>query len=176
MAQQINLTALHEAIKTGLSTALTGVNVDYYDRPGEKLVVPAVRFELEQITAANPSDTGTEQLEVELTFSAECVCTYKQGGKLAVRLLSAQVAKLVDGNRWGLPVSAGQFASAAPESFSEEYETWRVQWAHTALLGASIWDGNGILPTEIWLGFAPEIGPDHVADYVQVDQLPESPI
>ena len=155
---EINLTNLHAAMKTAFLAAFPGVSVDYYDRPGEKLTVPAIRFELEQIAPANPYDTGTEQLEVELRFSAECVSTYKQGGKLGVRLLAAQVAKFVQGNRFSSPLSPGRFASATPETFSEEYETFRVEWSHTAFLGASIWDGAGVVPTQIFLGIAPYIG------------------
>ena len=155
---EINLTTLHANIKTAFVAAFPGVSVDYYDRPGEALTVPAIRFELEQFGPANPYETGTEQLEVELRFSAECVATYKQGGKLGVRLLAAQVANFVHGHRFSSPISAGRFLGSTPETFSEEYETFRVEWAHTAILGASVWDVSTVTPTQVFLGVAPYIG------------------
>jgi hypothetical protein len=168
MIPQIDISELHEEIKDALVLAFPGVDVDYYDRPGEKVAAPAIRFGLTEIIAANPSDTGTEQLEVELRFAAECVATYKQGGKLAVRLLAANVGKFVQDNRFGLSISPGQFIGAAPDSFSEEYETWRAEWSHTAALGVSIWDAVGTEAEEVNIGQTPMTGTPFATDYVQL--------
>lgn len=167
MSNGIDLTALHEAIKASLIDEFPSVSVDYYDRPGEKLTTPAIRFELAEINPANPDDTGTEQLEVELRFSAECVYAYKSGGKIGVRLLAASLAKFVQGNRFSSLISAGSFVSANPETFSDEYETWRVDWTHTALLGDSIWDG-GIIPVEVNASAYPRIGTPFLTDYTRL--------
>jgi hypothetical protein len=33
-----------------------------------------------------------------------------------------------------------------------------VRWRQLLRLGESEWDGTGIVPTEVWLGFAPAVG------------------
>lgn len=186
MANEINLTTLHEAIKTALAAQFPSVTVDYYNRPGVKVPAPAIFFELESIDPATPSDMGTEQLEVLLTFSANVICTYKAGQKLAVRLLAANLAKFVHKNKFGQAVTPGIFTGSVMESFSapeDEYESWRVSWTHTALLGVSYWESftdgdvseapNGGVPQSLMLGFSPDIGPAHINDYVEVQQLPD---
>lgn len=179
MNPEINLTTLHESIKSALAARFPGVVVDYYIRPGERVPAPAIYFELESIDSANPADSGTEQLEVMLTFSAKVICTYKHGQKLAVRVLAANLAKYIQRNRWGQPVTPGQFMGSVQEDFAakeDEYESFRVNWSHTAYLGVSYWDAVGIMPEHIYLGFPPNIGIGHEADYIEIpstDLLPE---
>ncbi|MFZ0615425.1 MAG: hypothetical protein WAN16_03120 [Chthoniobacterales bacterium] len=178
MLPEIQLPELHEAIKAGLKAKFPKVTVDYYSRPGEKIAVPAIFFELEAIEDANPSDNGTEQLEVLLRFSAECITTYKQGGKLSARLFAASVASFVHRNKFGKPITPGRFASSGMESFrqaEDSYESWSVKWTHTAFLGTSIWDPSGITPEHVMLGFAPEIGPGHEDDYIEVASVADLP-
>lgn len=160
---EVNISALHEAIKEGLKAKFPGVDVDFYDRPGEKVRTPSIRFGLEMIERANPGDTGTEQLEVKLNFAAQVSESYKAGKKLAVRVLAAQVSKFVDGNRFGLKIGPGEFTSSGPEEFSDEYETWRVEWEHTAALGKSVWDHEGDVPTEVFANDGRIVGdPDFI--------------
>lgn len=164
---QIDIADLHAAIKSALTAEFPGVTVEYFDRPGEKIAVPAIRFGLEQIIPAEPMDSGTEQLETELLFSAHCLATYKQGGKLAVRILAANVARFVNDNRFGLPVTPGRFVSANPEEFTDEYEAWRVDFRLGANLGVSIWDPAGVVPEEVFIGQEPRTGTDFILDYVK---------
>ncbi len=168
---EINLTELHESIASGLKIQFPGCTVDYYSRPGEQIKTPAIFFELEGIGSADPHDIGTEQLEAELRFSAEVIVTYKQKGLLGVRLLALGVAKFVHGNRWGHPVSPGQFVDAAPEAFSgsmDAYESWRVSWTHTALLGKNIWEEIGIIPDQVLVSEIPHVGIFHEPRYIQI--------
>lgn len=178
MLPEIQLPELHEAIKAALKAKFPKVTVDYYSRPGEKIAVPAIFFELEAIEDANPSDNGTEQLEVLLRFSAECITTYKQGGKLSARLLAASVASFVHRNKFGKPITPGRFASSGMESFrqaEDSYESWSVKWTHTAFLGTSIWDAEGVIPEHVYLGFPPNIGPGHEDDYIEVASVADLP-
>jgi hypothetical protein len=168
---EINLTELHGSIASGLKTKFPNCAVDYYSRPGEKIITPAIFFELENGIPANPHDTGTGQLEIELKFSAEVIVAYKQGGLLGVRALALALARFVHGNRWGQPVGRGQFSEAIPETFSspmDAYESWRVSWSHTAFLGNNIWEEDGNVPKQILVSTAPRIGIPHEPDYVAV--------
>jgi len=168
---EINLIELHDSIASGFKTKFPDCAVDYYSRPGEKIITPAIFFELENGVPANPHDTGTEQLEMELKFSAEVIVAYKQGGLLGVRLLALALARFVHGNRWGQLVGRGQFSETIPETFSspmDAYESWRVSWTHTAFLGKSIWEESGIVPEQILVSTSPRIGIPHKPDYVAV--------
>ncbi|MAM75638.1 hypothetical protein [uncultured Tistrella sp.] len=48
---------------------------------------------------------------------------------------------------------------------------WRIDWLQEVVLGEAPAELIYPLPTEILAGFAPRIGPDHVADYVLVNGL-----
>ena len=178
MPPEIQLPELHEAVKAALKAKFPQVTVDYYSRPGEKIAIPAIFFELESIEAANPTDSGTEQLEVLLRFSAECITSYKHGGKLSARLFAASVASFVQRNRFGKPITPGRFTSSASESFrqaEDAYESWSVKWTHMAYLGTSVWDDEGVIPEHVYLGFAPGIGTGHEADYIEVASVADLP-
>jgi len=179
MLPEIQLPELHEAIKAALIAKFPKVTVDYYSRPGEKIAIPAIFFELESIEAANPSDNGSEQLEVLLRFSAECITSYKHGGKLAARTFAASVASFVQRNRFGKPITPGRFTSSSMESFNaaeNAYESWSVKWTNMAYLGTSVWDASGIVPSHVYLGFAPNVGTGHEADYIEVAGVNSLPI
>jgi len=164
---EIDLEALHEAIKAGLAAKFPYCDVDFYERHNDKVKVPSIHFELEGFDRGKPGNTGTEQLEVTLSFSAKVIASYKKGNKLAVRKLAANVALYVESNRFGMPVTPGEFATAAPEEFADEYEAWRVEWEVTGALGESIWNPSGETPTEIHIGQARTVGADFQPDYIQ---------
>jgi len=164
---QIDLTDLHEAIKTSLAAKFPSVHVDYYEREIEKVPTPSIRFELAGISPANKPDVGTEQLCATLRFSASVVFSYKKGNKLAVRIMAASLAQFVNGQKFGKPVDPGQFVDANPETFGDEYETWRVEWDHNAFLGPDFWESSGVLPSQIFAGDAPKVGSAFEPDYTE---------
>ena len=154
----VDLNALHEAIKAAIQTKYPTVNVDYYTRPEGALPLPSIFFELESIEPSNPSDSGDEQLEADFRFSAECVTTYKHGGKLSARVLAASLAAFIQRQRWGCPITPAKVTSAVPEHFRSDnpsYESWSVKWVHSGALGANLWAESGETPQE---GFAGQEG------------------
>lgn len=177
MNTPVNLDTLHAAIRTQLAAAFPSAAVEFYTRPGDRIPTPAIHFELEEITADDPDDIGTEQLAVTLRFNAYAILSYKTPNKLALRSLAASLMAVIRGKRWGQPVGAANVLGAFPDQIDgqpEDYEVMRIEFEHEALLGTDVWPG-GELPTEVYLGFAPEIGPEHEDDYVRVDNLPEPP-
>lgn len=176
----VDLLDLHEAIKLGLELQFPGVNVLLgYERPGETLPVPCILIDLESIEPDGASqNTGTEQLDVQLSFSIEVVTSYKRGadgmsGKMSARILAAAVAAFVERNKWGLQsVTPGRFKGSHPESFysrDSNYESWCVKWTHFAAVGENLWrECFPRLANGIWFGQAPKIGADHLADYKPV--------
>lgn len=177
MNTAVDLAALHAAMKSQLAAQFSAAVVDYYNRPGERIASPSILFELEEIAADDPDDTGTEQIAVRLKWNAFVVLSYKAPNKLALRTLAASVMAFIRGRRWGQPVGAANVVGAFPDLIDgqpEDYEVMRIEFEHEALLGTDVWPG-GSLPLEVYLGFAPEIGPDHEDDYIRVDELPEPP-
>lgn len=178
MNTEVDLDDLHEAMKTAFTTAFASCHVGLYDRPGDKIQTPAILLEIEDILSDDPDDIGTEQIAVTLNCNAYVVHDYKAGNKKAVRKLAAAVMAYTRGRRWGQPVGAANVGSAQPDRIpgkEDDYEVMRVEFAHEALLGTDVFAGNGVLPAELYLGFAPEIGPEHVEDYVLVTEIPDPP-
>lgn len=187
MIPTLSLDTLHDAMKAQIAAKFTGAFVDFYPRPGEAIKTPAILLEIEDMPADDPDNVGTEQLAVTLNVNAYCVLSYKAGNKKALRTMAANVLAYVRGRRWGQPVQAAKAIGAFPDrvrggnpaqpsGVQDDYEVMRVEFTHEVLLGADIWDNDGAVPTEVWLGYAPEIGPDHIDDYDLVTRLPEEPI
>lgn len=183
---EVDLEALHEAIKATIRGAFPNSQVptvDYYARPGEKVVAPAIFFELESIEPDTPQDTGAEQLKVVLSFSAYVVVSSmsKRSAQIAVRVLAARLAGVVRAQQWALngktqAVHPAQLGGIEPAEFIERsgkeapnlsYYTWRVPWSHEALIGDDS-EEAGVLPSEVFLGAVPQVGPPHVGDYQQI--------
>lgn len=183
----VNIATLHESIKAALRAHFptNGANavptVDYYARQGERVATPAIFFELDGIMPANPDDVGTEQLNCELEFSAYVLVAYNApAAKVAVRQLAATVAAFVRGKKFGQPIRAAQIASITPDFFQADtqgqagtgrnlaYETWRVSWTHEALIALDPVLPPDFIPSEVYLGFSPRVGPPHVDDYIQI--------
>ena len=151
---QADLSALHTAITAAIRAQFPDLkDVGAYPRPGEMVKTPAVYFELDAIEAAGDGN-DTEQVRCALTFNAYCVVSYKGTGKLATRLLAANVMSWLRGKRFGQPIGIAQPMSADPDTFAgdagNEYECFRVMWRHEPVyLGTSVWDATGVVPTEV---------------------------
>ena len=99
--------------------------------------------------------------------------SYKGAGKLAVRTLAAQLMQWLKGKRFGQQIGVAQPVSADPDTLGgdagNEYEVFRVMWKHEpCFLGQSVWDYSGVIPTEVYLGFDPLTGAEHIADYTKI--------
>lgn len=176
MNTAIDLDQLHDAIKASFKASFADCFVDFYPRPGEKIQTPAILLEIEDIIADDPDDIGTEQLAVTLHCNAYVVLTYKAGQKKALKKFAASVMAYTRGRRWGQPVGAANVAGANPDTISgqpDDYEVMRVEFSHEALLGTDVFARSGTIPTEVYLGFAPDIGPEHIDDYERINEPPQ---
>ena len=173
---QIDLAVLHTKIAEKINAKFGGTvkTIAAYSRYMDKLEVPAITFELDSIEASNPSDVGTQQLQVDLRFSASLIYSYKAGNKFAVRLMSANFAAFLQGQRFGMPVTPARFIAATPQEFdaeNPEYEVWQLEWEHTCLLGGTAWPEGGALPTDIRASWSPEIGIPHEPKYKPIQDI-----
>lgn len=176
----VNLTNLHTTIKSQIETQFTDIStVDSYIRPGEKIMTPAILFELTGIDPSNPSDIGTDQLVVILRFSAYVIFAKETPGYLLLaRVLSSSLMAFINKKRFGEQIMPAQIVNCEPDDFSPQLETYyamRIDWTHEAVLGENVWDGSDIVPTEIYFSIVPYIGIPHKPDYVKVTELPQIP-
>jgi hypothetical protein len=172
--QKVNLTTLHENIKSGIRAMFTTQavpTVDYYRRVETRAIVPAVFFEMTAID--NNPESATEQFDGIFRFSAFCIVPFNaQNAKLAVRVLAASLAEKIQGKRWSCPIGRARVTLIEPDDFdpeNSEYESVRLDWEQEGLLGDSVFNADGSLaPTSVWLGYSPNVGPGHEADYIPI--------
>lgn len=167
----VTLDQVHDGIKAALQAQFPDLHVEAYREDRTGLPVPACLFELTEMEGAPDHDPGTEQLAVTATFEALLVMKFRQPGKnarLEVRKLAAALAAFARLQRWGCPIGPAEVVGAFPDDFNPEldqYECWRVEWRQVLHLGDTVWNNDGVAPSEVYLGITPKIGPDHKDDY-----------
>lgn len=171
-------TDLHNAITEALRAAFTVETLPTcaaYPELGKKLKLPGVLIELSEL--APDEDPGTDELGLIARFTVYIVLERSSTAKLEAANLAAAVAlNVYKSGRFGQDVGRATGIRAVPDEFKPElfgYVVWAVEWSHEIRIGESIWNGEGITPSEIYLGIAPNIGAAHAGDYHQVTGLPE---
>lgn len=183
---EVDLDAMLDAIKTRTQAKFPALKtVEDYFRIKEKISVPAIAFEIAGIESDHIGDAGTGQFSANITLSAYCIVSYKadsgQKAKRRAASLAAAFIAFLNNEVWGCPVQLADEINAFPDVFAHhgkvaEYEVYRVDWSHRGFLGANIWSDEAqgaVIAEEIYLGQAPNIGPDHVDDYRRVYDKPE---
>jgi len=175
---EIDLDQLHQAIMDKIAAQFPNLKtVDDYSQARNRFTAPACFVELTQLDAGE-ADPGTEQLQVAARFEAHLIIRFKKlEAKRAIRNLAGAFSAFLRNQRWGLPVGPAQFVAASPDEIAgseslDQYEVWTIEWEQEVHLGQSIWKGDDTLISEIYVGYSPEIGPEHESDYQQI--LPEA--
>lgn len=179
------LDAVHDGIVAAIAAQFPDLKtVEAYRLDRKSLPVPACLIELTEMDAVPDSDPGTNQLAVNARFEALLVIGFRQGlknPKREIRKLAASVAHFVRNKRWGCPIGAAEVVGAYPDDFVPEldqFECWRVEWQQLIYLGEeNVWqdEPGATPPSRIFLGFVPNVGAGHEADYTEVTHLPEIP-
>ncbi|WP_430415830.1 hypothetical protein [Marinobacter adhaerens] len=174
---QVGLDALLDAILAKILEQFpTFQTVEDYRDDRDRFSAPACLVELTQLDSG-PDDPGTGQLAVTARFEARLILSFRKlAAKKEIRKLTGAFSHFVHQNRWGLPVGPAQFIGAAPDDITgfggddrlDQFEVWTVEWEQTVHLGSSEWTGDDTNITEVYVGYAPKIGPDHVDDYTQI--------
>lgn len=163
------------AVVARLAQAFPAVpTVAEYPRLRQKISAPAVLVELADATPSG--DAGTGQLCLSARFEARIVFDQvpvagSNPPLLALGLAAAVAREVFAAGRFGQPVGPAKGVRLEPDQFRPElsgYAVWLVEWTHEVRLGDSVWDGAGVMPTAIYVGLAPEIGPPHIDDYIKI--------
>lgn len=174
---QVELDAVLEAVLAKIRAQFPAFQtVEDYRDDRDRFTAPACLVELTQLEAG-PEDPGTGQLAVTARFEAHLILSFRKlAAKKEIRALAGAFSHFVHQNRWGLPVGPAQFIGAAPDDVTgfggddrlDQFEVWTVEWEQAVHLGASEWAGANTWVAEVYVGYAPKIGPDHVDDYTQI--------
>lgn len=192
---EVNLDVLHNAIIEDIQKQFPDLKtVEFYRGEGNEgddrrtLPVPACLLVLTEFEPSDDDDPMTGQLAVLANFEAELIIRFTTpNAKRSIRNLAASFAAWLRMRRWTDPNDPAKKLATGPamvsgayqDDFSsvmpgqrekplDQYEIWKVEWRQLVILGESIWTDEGTTPTTVYLGAAPEIGPDHIDDYVQV--------
>jgi hypothetical protein len=178
----LDLDALHAAIVSDIKAQFpTLATVEFYRTEARRSVpCPAVLLDLCEFEAEPDDDPGTEQLAVSARFEAEIVFGFKTANvKQEIRKFAAAFAAWLRLRRWtGIVTDAAKVIGAYPDDFKpelDEYVVWRVEWSQVLYLGTNTWTDTSdliSLNTQVMVGTDPNIGPNHVADYVQIEINP----
>ncbi|MFP4131815.1 MAG: hypothetical protein ACLFVF_06850 [Thiohalospira sp.] len=163
---------LVRAICTDLEEALPPVTARLYEGEFEAESQRRVRLAPPMVLVAplgaKPGhDRGTGEWEVDVRLAAFCVHRSPQPGRRqedALSLAEAVATRAHLNETWG-GAAAGlgeleQLENLFSLSGEQAFSVWGVTWRQPILLGESIWDGDGEIPTEIWVGFDAESYPE----------------
>lgn len=187
---ELDLDALHAGILAGIAAQFPDVaTVADYHADRDRLDMPAILVELEDLEGDPEEDPGTDQAAVRLRFRARVVLPFRTPtAQREIRRLCAALVAHINGNRWGQPIERAVVGIAAPDDFDPELRqaiVWSIEFEHRAHLGASVWTGDALgdlfsldvdtaeTPEQVFLGLSPNIGTGNAAAYQDV--TPEDP-
>lgn len=174
MAHNLDLEDLHEKIKLALATKFPEfATVASYPRERKELELPALLVELEDMEVDPEHDAGTEQLPVVSKWAARVVLSKREAGlKLKIRKLAGALGVFIHRNRFGATVSPAKVTVIGPDAFDPDFdaqEVWTVEWDQNLDLGSNIWDGEGLTPDKVMIGWDPQTGPGNETAYSQLE-------
>ncbi|RKR02594.1 hypothetical protein C7446_2312 [Kushneria sinocarnis] len=174
----INLDALHEAILTCIRHRFPALQtVDDYPDDRQRIVAPAVLVELTELAPIPDEDPGTGQLALEAQFEARYIVGFRGlEQQREIRRNVATLAHFVHQQRWGMAIEPARVTACERDEFSPEldqYHVWRLEWSQTLYVGESVWQDEGVPPTNIHVGVAPAIGPEREDRYQRLDPAEE---
>lgn len=173
------ITDLHQAITDTLMAEIPGIETSgFYPKLREAVKVPAIFVDMASLEPGD--DPGTDEIAYIARFEARIIVGAvddQANAPLRVRELAAEVGRIIHKNSFGLPVKPAALVSIGNDGFSPDldaYDVWMVEWEQEFHIGESVWDDDGIVPSEIYVGFAPYIGAAHEDKYIRADHAPET--
>lgn len=183
MANPIDIDVLQDAIVHDIRAAFRDLKtVEFYSpERNATRIVPACELDIPEWQDFTSPDPGTGQQPVMMRFEARFIIdgVDAQAAKRSIRRLTAAFTAFLYKRRWSdaanpgkkIPTGPAEFMGAYHDHFDEEldqFQVWRVEWQQSVSLGVSVWDVAGAAPTHVFVGFAPDIGAGHQADYIEV--------
>lgn len=171
-----DFTRVHQAMVDQIKARMAVVRTvtAYNPLTGNTIKTPAVLLEAVEMKPGRPVTGG--RLPVTVEFAAHCCLSVKtEAVELEVRNFAARLLQVISGNTWGLGEMAERpdELSAFPGMFNPDdkgFESWVVSWQQTFHLG-EVWQDADFLPTDVYIGEAPNVGAAHHGDYQKVTNV-----
>lgn len=173
MTMVTTFTALHDAMAAEIQARIPAIKtVGVYDEtPSDKTLTPAVFVGTEQMDGGRKLSGG--RIAMDCLFSAYCLLSDKTPrSALEILNMSASLASVVDGNRWGLGECVERPADvvAVPAVFErggKGLECWAVTWKQVVHIGEA-WQCPEGTPHPIYLKTCHD-EPHRLEDFPNVD-------
>lgn len=171
----LSLDEMQEAITRAVKEAFPSFKTVEFDRDDEdeNFPAPACLMELTEAEPAPGNDAGSGQWPANARFEARILLPARKTAKAEVKKAAIAFATWINLRRFpGLFADPCTVIGCEPDEFTpnvERFRAWRVEWIIPAFFGDSVWnEGDAVAPTKVFIGLAPDIGRDHVDDYVEV--------
>ncbi len=135
---------------------------------------PGVRVAV--LAMEDPKEAASGEIDWRVRIAAFVVTKDEPGlsrddGALNI---AGALATLIAGNRFGLDFAGAAKPPRAQTMMSTELAKtgatiWAVEWTQVLRLGVDAYLIDGVLPADLYIGFAPNIGAAHVDDYLHVN-------
>ncbi|NBF04728.1 hypothetical protein GV819_20810 [Pseudomonas sp. Fl5BN2] len=169
------LTQLQAAITSTIKAAMPHLHtVEAFPKALDGSSEPAIYLAI--IGLDQGPDPGDGRSCMRATFEARALVDPSLAqAPLQAAILAAQLIELLRCQHWALDFVEGATAvSAKPAGTSAEpvqSAEWIVQWQQLIYLGQEQWPWPNQPPGTLVLGFSPDIGPGHEADYQSPEQM-----
>ena len=175
----VYLTALGTRLRDNFSDhfnsiILYPVRDDMSEARFSKIAQPALLIDMYEAEPVQSEDIRTEQLSVNLLFSAHLLYPMDYANlHPVIRAKSLEVAQFIYKQyKFDLPIGESVIENIMVDDNvgdqSDRFYAWMIEWSHVAVLSDSVYDVENFKPTESFYSFHPNIGPEHLDDYIQV--------
>jgi len=160
------LNELYQSLFSGIGQLPNVHYCGHYPNRMDAITVPAVLIELVELEPG--TDLGTEELVLVAHFEARVIMQPNVSPEPIQTLVLSVLQWLNDTNGMPAKVTKPNIKQALPDAFTPDthaYQVWQIHWSQSLRMGQSVWEGEGIVPSQIWLGQSPDIGADHEPQY-----------
>ena len=116
----------------------------------DTVTLPAIFLDIGEMTYGN--SPGTEQVPLVIHWEARIVMQ-DDVEDITLWSLVANVMLQLFTTRWpNRDIGKVKLKQATPDDFTPDlagFRVWLIEWVQTIHLGDNIWDGDGIVPTEV---------------------------
>lgn len=174
--EAFSLDQLYAAIEHHIRDAIGGLEyVGTMPDMLQQIAVPAVLLEVSEFEPG--IDQGTGESAFMARFEARVIVgSEREECQKQAAFAATQLAVLLRGQTWGLPVNEAEFVRAAQDWSRPEldgYAVWLVEWTQGIYLGDEEWPWPDQPPGSLVWGFSPDIGPGNEEFYRSAEELNE---
>lgn len=132
----------------------------------DTVMLPAIFLDLGEL--AFGLDVGTDQLPLVSHWEARLVMSDEIDDITVWSLVEAVMHRLFTASWSDVDIGRAELKQAMPDEFSPDlvgHRVWLIEWAQRLRVGDNVWDGEGVVPTEVVIRYQ---GSDETTTY----QLP----